>query len=82
MLKIFEKLGAAAAAWMRIAVKFTNLFFHTAYWIIFGPFRDKPVKRAPLFEQMVFMGTKSIVIVFFCLFFHRHCPGHAVGLSA
>jgi phospholipid/cholesterol/gamma-HCH transport system permease protein len=69
MLNFFEKIGIAVKSWIVIAANFMDLLFDAAYWIVFGPFRQKPVKRAPLFEQMVFMGTKSIVIVFFVCFF-------------
>ncbi len=69
MLNLFEKVGAAVIGWFKIAVEFADLFLDACYWVIFGPFRKKPVKRAPLFEQMVFMGTKSIIIVFFVCFF-------------
>lgn len=69
MLGFFEKIGTTVKSWIVIAAEFIDLLFDSAYWIVFGPFRQKPVKRAPLFEQMVFMGTKSIVIVFFVCFF-------------
>ena len=69
MLIFLEKIGKAINSWIKITAEFMHLFFGAFYWIIFGPFRQKPVKRAPLFEQMVFMGTKSIIIVFFVCFF-------------
>lgn len=69
MLKFCEKIGIAISGWIRISAKSISLFLDASYWIIFGFLHKKPVKRAPLFEQMVFMGTKSVVIVFFvCLF--------------
>ncbi|MEW5895563.1 MAG: ABC transporter permease [Candidatus Omnitrophota bacterium] len=69
MLKLFEKIGIAVKEWATVSIGFMRLFADACYWIVFGPSRQKPVKRAPLFEQMVFMGTKSIVIVFFVCFF-------------
>ena len=69
MLKFFETIGLAVKDWMNVVLNFTHLLCASSYWIIFGPFHKKPVKRIPLFEQMVFMGTKSVVIVFFVCFF-------------
>ena len=41
----------------------------TFYWIIVGPFQKRPLRVKEVFEQMVFMGIQSIVIVFFVMFF-------------
>jgi phospholipid/cholesterol/gamma-HCH transport system permease protein len=69
MLKIFEKIGAAVLGWWQVALEFSRLSLETAYWVIFFPFHKKPVKRQPVFEQMVYMGVSSAVIVFFVTFF-------------
>lgn len=37
--------------------------------MVVGSFRGRPVNQAHVFEQMVFMGAKSIGIVFFVTFF-------------
>ncbi len=69
MMKFFETIGRAIQQWVMITMDFMNLLLDACYWIVFGPFRQKPVKRDPLFDQMVFMGTKSVIIFFFvCLF--------------
>jgi len=54
---------------MKTATAFTKLGCETAYWIIFGPFKDKLINFKSVFEQMVFMGLQSIIIVFFVNFF-------------
>ncbi len=69
IFKIFEHIGSMILEWLTILGEFLVLAGQALYWILFGVFHDKPVKRAPLFEQMVFMGTKSVVIVFFVTFF-------------
>lgn len=35
------------------------------YWIVIGPFKGKFSRRQSIFQQMVFIGISSIVIVFF-----------------
>jgi len=69
MMKFFERIGSTMLEWLTVLGEFLVLAGQTFYWILFGIFHKKPVKRAPLFEQMVFMGTKSVVIVFFVIFF-------------
>lgn len=39
------------------------------YWIFVGPFKGKTASREAIFEQMVFAGIRSILIVFFVTFF-------------
>ena len=69
MVNVFEKIGIRVQGWIHITTEFLNLLFETLYWIFLGPFRDKPIKRPTVFEQMVFMGASSIVIVFFVTLF-------------
>ncbi len=64
-----EGVGRFIINCWRVASDFTRLCLQTAYWIIFGPFKSKPICRERSFDQMVFMGIKSIVIVFFVTFF-------------
>lgn len=45
------------------------LFFNILYWIFFGPFKGKVARRESIFYQMVFVGLRSIVIVFFVAMF-------------
>lgn len=69
MLKFFERIGTAVKNWYFIFSDFSKLLGETLYWIFAGPFKDKPIDTSRAFEQMVFMGVRSIVIVFFVTFF-------------
>jgi phospholipid/cholesterol/gamma-HCH transport system permease protein len=70
MLKLFEILGKFTKNQIMILVSFTKLFLDTLYWIFIAPFaRKKLLKRESIFDQMVFMGIRSIIIVFFVTFF-------------
>lgn len=41
------------------------LFLGILYWIIFGPFKGKVARRESVFQQLVFVGLRSIIIVIF-----------------
>ncbi|MDD2689087.1 MAG: ABC transporter permease [Candidatus Omnitrophica bacterium] len=41
------------------------LFIDIFYWIVFGPFKGKFSRRQSIFQQMVFVGLRSIIIVVF-----------------
>lgn len=69
MLSYLEQIGCRVVAWLNTCAAFFKLFGETLYWIVWGPFRKRPVNRVSTFEQMVFMGSSSIVIVFFVTFF-------------
>jgi len=45
------------------------LLVDTLNWSVFGPFKGKAAKRTSIFQQMVFAGVQSFVIVFFVTFF-------------
>ncbi|MCQ9206589.1 MAG: ABC transporter permease [Omnitrophica bacterium] len=62
-------IGAYAISTAQHAKKVLGLFFDTVYWIIVGPAKGKFAKRASIFEQMVFIGVRSVIIVFFVAFF-------------
>src|SRR5437667_204141 len=68
-LDFFKRVGQNFLAWVQIFVNFIRLFFETLYWIFVGPFKGKPIRSPSVFEQMVFMGAQSILIVFFVLLF-------------
>lgn len=42
-----------------------SLFFYTLYWFFVGPFLGKAAHRQNIFQQMIFVGLNSIIIVFF-----------------
>ncbi len=46
-----------------------GLFFDTVSWIFTGPFTRKAASRESIFQQMVFAGVQSVVIVFFVSLF-------------
>ncbi len=46
-----------------------SLFFQVLHWLFIGPFKGKAAKRDGIFEQMVFVGVRSIIIVSFISLF-------------
>ena len=69
MLNIFENIGKSTKDLVNQIIGVAMLLLDTLYRIIVAPFKGKSLKRQSIFEQMVFMGIKSIVIVFFVTFF-------------
>jgi phospholipid/cholesterol/gamma-HCH transport system permease protein len=45
------------------------LLGQTVFWITVGPFIKKPMSRKNIFDQMVFSGVNSLLIVFFVALF-------------
>lgn len=45
------------------------LLYNTVSWIILGPVKGKPPNRQHIFQQLVFAGVQSVIIVFFISFF-------------
>ena len=45
------------------------LLVDTLKWVFYGPIKGKAAKRQSIFQQMVFTGVQSLVIVFFVTFF-------------
>ncbi len=45
------------------------LFLDILYWTFIGPFKKKAAHRQSIFYQMVFVGLRSVVIVFFVTLF-------------
>lgn len=45
------------------------LLAQVLYWFVIGPFKGKLVSRKALFDQMVFAGIRSLLIVFFVSLF-------------
>jgi phospholipid/cholesterol/gamma-HCH transport system permease protein len=68
-MNIIEQLGAMITGTVRHVRSVLDLFFNTIFWILAGPFKHKFPKRQSIFEQMVFIGVKSVIIVFFVGFF-------------
>lgn len=68
-MNIIEGIGGILVGTARHTSNVLGLFFNTIFWIAVGPFKRKFPKRRSIFEQMVFTGVKSIIIVFFVAFF-------------
>ena len=51
------------------AKELLSLFLNILFWIFAGPFKKKPIKAESVFYQMVFVGLRSIMIVFFITVF-------------
>lgn len=69
MVRFFEVIGFNVKNWFDVALDFSRLCLDTLYWIFIGPFKDKPINFKSAFEQMVFMGLQSVIIVIFVTFF-------------
>ncbi|MBL7071638.1 MAG: ABC transporter permease [Candidatus Omnitrophica bacterium] len=65
MGNIFENIGGGVIGTGRRIIDVLALFVDVLYWIFVGPFKGKAAKREGIFEQMLFVGVKSILIVFF-----------------
>lgn len=68
-MDLFEFIGAIAINTYRHIKSVSVLFFKTLYWLAMGPFKKKFPKRQGIFQQMVFAGIQSLVIVFFVALF-------------
>lgn len=69
MANIIEKIGGSVIDTGRQIVKVLALFVDTLYWLFVGPFKRKAAKRESIFDQMLFVGVKSLLIVFFVALF-------------
>ncbi|MBU4375947.1 MAG: ABC transporter permease [Candidatus Omnitrophica bacterium] len=69
MGNFFEKIGSSVIKTSQQIINVLALLVDTIYWIFVGPFRKKAAKRQSIFEQMVFVGVKSLLIVFFVALF-------------
>jgi len=68
-IALFDAIGRYAIVFPLHVVKIGALLLQTLYWIFIGPFKEKPISRPHWVEQMMFMGMRSILIVFFVTFF-------------
>lgn len=62
MITYLGKIVIEYVRWIRDVI---FLLLDILYWIIFGPFKGKFSRRESIFQQMVFVGLRSVVIVFF-----------------
>ncbi|MDP8258304.1 MAG: ABC transporter permease [Candidatus Aadella gelida] len=68
-MKLIENIGKGVFDLYRNIVDILALFFTTIWWIVTGPFKGKFPSRTSVFQQMVFVGVQSVVIVFFISLF-------------
>jgi len=69
MANFFERIGSVVIRTSQQIVSVLALFVDTIYWLVIGPFRKKTAKRQSIFEQMLFVGVRSLLIVFFVALF-------------
>lgn len=64
-MDIISSIGRMIIGTIQHTTRVLDLFFKTVSWIILSPFKGKFPKFRHIFEQAVFVGVKSIAIVFF-----------------
>ncbi len=64
-MNFIEEIGKITLDSIQTARGIFQLFCHTLYWIVIAPFKGKFPKTKNIFEQMIFTGIRSLVIVFF-----------------
>ena len=69
MGNIFENIGGGVISTGQRIIDVLALFVDTLYWMFVGPFKKKAARREGIFEQMLFVGVRSILIVFFVALF-------------
>ena len=69
MLKIIGAIGGSVLSTLSQIGGIFILLGQTLFWAFIGPFIRKAPSRKNLFEQMVFSGVNSLLIVFFVAFF-------------
>jgi len=69
MLKIVSAIGEIVLNTLATIGGIFNLLRQTIFWIVVGPLIRKPPSRKNIFDQMVFSGVNSLIIVFFVAFF-------------
>ncbi len=65
MIDAINFIGRFVLEYVRWTKGVLRLFAQTVYWFVVGPFLGKSAQRQSIFQQMVFVGLKSIVIVLF-----------------
>jgi len=69
MLKLIEAIGSAVINTWKGTIGVLGLLYSTLNWVIVGPFKGKTASRQSIFQQMVFAGVQSVIIVFFVSLF-------------
>ena len=66
---MLSRIGCATIEYIDWLKNVCGLLRGMIYWVIIGPFLGKFSKRQSIFHQMVFVGLRSVAIVFFVNFF-------------
>jgi phospholipid/cholesterol/gamma-HCH transport system permease protein len=66
---MISNIGRVTLGYLEWLKGIVLLFLGILYWFIFGIFRGKFVGRKYIFQQMVFVGLRSVLLVFFVDFF-------------
>ncbi|MCF7874126.1 MAG: ABC transporter permease [Candidatus Omnitrophica bacterium] len=66
---MISRIGKGIISFYNSIVGVIALFLDILYWIFIGPFKSKPARRESIFHQMVFVGLRSALIVFFVTIF-------------
>ena len=69
MTNAIAAIGSFAIGIKQYIKDIAFLLAQVLYWLVIGPFKGKAISRKSLFEQMVFSGVRSILIVFFVALF-------------
>ena len=69
MKRLFENIGSVVITTGQQIAAVSRLLADTLYWLFVGPFKKKAAKSDSVFEQMLFMGVKSLIIVVFVALF-------------
>lgn len=62
---MISSVGRIVIEYIRWIKEVVFLFFDTLFWLFLGPFKGKFARRQGIMQQMLFVGIRSIVIVFF-----------------
>tara|TARA_B100000315_G_scaffold252246_1_gene288655 strand:+ start:369 stop:1163 length:795 start_codon:yes stop_codon:yes gene_type:complete len=68
-MNTISRIGAFIISVYQYVLGVLALFMDILYWIFIGPFKGKTARRENIFYQMVFVGLRSALIVFFVTFF-------------
>jgi len=69
MLGFVSAIGSVVLGTLTHVGGIFKLFMQTLYWMFIGPFIGKAASRKSIFDQLVFAGVNSMLIVFFVSFF-------------
>ncbi|UCC94538.1 MAG: ABC transporter permease [Candidatus Omnitrophota bacterium] len=62
-------IGRIIIGTVREVINICSLLFDVLYWIFVAPFKRKVCRRESIFHQMIFIGLRSVFIVFFVSLF-------------